>query len=365
MYHILSNPYYMGVVSYQGIHYEGKHQPLIEPDIWLAVQDVLAAHNHTGEKDRIHTHYLRSTIYCSDCGGRLVFSRNVGRGGSYDYFLCLKKKTKANNCHRPAVRVEKIEEGIIQFYKHFQVRPEHAAQIQAAVRQELASQQQEATRTLQRATQRKQQAQDERQKLLGAHYAGAIPQDLLATEMKRLTRELAEAEVQITAAQTTNQDIEATLARALAAAQHCHRAYATATDTIRRQINQGFFVKLFIGDDGSVEQAELTGPFAALLEDGRVIQARREIDAPDANPAAQDYPDAPISDETNADTTCSTGAFRAHGRTTAVTLRTYNTTPRKRVLAGRGVNKSYLVALRGPKLNPSLVRYIRKHAAQG
>jgi hypothetical protein len=50
MYHILANPYYMGVVSYQGIHYEGKHPALIEPDTWLALQAVLAAHNHTGEK---------------------------------------------------------------------------------------------------------------------------------------------------------------------------------------------------------------------------------------------------------------------------------------------------------------------------
>jgi hypothetical protein len=39
----------------------------------------------------------------------------------------------------------------------------------------------------------------------------------------------------------------------------------TAPEPIRRQINQGFFVKLFIGQDGSVERAELTEPFAALL----------------------------------------------------------------------------------------------------
>ena len=151
MYHMLQNPYYMGVVSYQGIHYEGKHQPLVEPDVWLAIQDVLAAHNHTGEKDRVHTHYLRSTIYCSVCGARLVFSRNVGRGGAYDYFLCVKKKTKANNCRRPAVRVERIEDGIARFYCRFQVRPEHAEQIGRAVRAELASQRVEASQGLQRA----------------------------------------------------------------------------------------------------------------------------------------------------------------------------------------------------------------------
>ena len=41
IYNILANPYYMGIVSYQGIHYEGKHPTLVEPEVWLAVQDVL------------------------------------------------------------------------------------------------------------------------------------------------------------------------------------------------------------------------------------------------------------------------------------------------------------------------------------
>jgi hypothetical protein len=164
------------------------------------------------------------------------------------------------------VRAERIEDGIGRFYERFRVRPEHVEQIQAAVREELATSQAEAARGLQRATKRKGQTQDERKKLLQAHYAGAIPQDLLASEMQRLTRELAEAEVEIAAAQATNEGVEATLARALTAAQHCERAYLTAPNQIRRQINQGFFVKLFIGEDGDVAQVELTEPFAALIE---------------------------------------------------------------------------------------------------
>jgi site-specific DNA recombinase len=104
MYHLLQNPYYMGVVSYRGIHYEGKHQALVEPDVWLACQDVLAAHHHRGEKDRVHPHYLRGTIHCSACGGRLVYSEQKGNGGTYVYYWCVKRKTKENNCTRRAMR---------------------------------------------------------------------------------------------------------------------------------------------------------------------------------------------------------------------------------------------------------------------
>ena len=35
---------------------------------------------------------------------------------------------------------------------------------------------------------------------------------------------------------------------------------------MRRQLNQGFFIKLFLAGDGSVAWAELTEPFASLIE---------------------------------------------------------------------------------------------------
>ena len=329
MYKILANPYYMGIISYQGIHYEGKHQPLIEPDVWLANQAILAAHNHTGEKDRTHNHYLRSTIYCSACGARLIFSRNRGKSGEhYDYFFCVKKKTKANNCSRRAMRLERIEDGIASFYRRFRVRPEYAEQIRTAVRDELAAQQAEASRGLERASSRKQRVQDEREKLLQAHYGGAIPQDLLASEMKRLTRELAAADTEIKAAQVSTADVEATLNQALIAASHCEQAYLIAPDHVKRQINQGFFEKLFIDEDGTVERAEMTEPFAALLDAGHAIQA--------------------LASGTEASRTSPADVLRAtFGETIAVTDRVQNNTPGARIASGRCLNKDLLVELRG------------------
>lgn len=344
MYNILANPYYMGVVSYQGIHYEGKHQPLVEPETWLAVQDVLAAHNHTGEKDRVHRHYLRSTIYCSACGGRLVFSRHRGRrGGTYDYFLCLKRKTKENNCLRPGVRVERIEEGIARFYGTFQFSSRLVEQTRAAVRAEHAATQAEASRGLRQAQVHKQQAQDERQKLLAAHYAGAIPQDLLATEMQRLTRMLAAAEAEIAAASSTVANVEQTLTEALAVAGSCEQAYLLAPDSIKRQINQGLFVKLFIGEDGSVERTELTEPFAALVTSGMPGPAAPDHLRDGEAPSQNGIETVNGGQETGrADVT----AEPVHG-TTTVTEGTKNNTPSENFLVRRVVKENYLVELRG------------------
>jgi hypothetical protein len=62
------------------------------------------------------------------------------------------------------------------------------------------------------------------------------------------------------------------LDQALAAATDCGRQYEAAPPRIRRQINHGFFKKLLIGPGGTVDGAELTEPFAALLGDGRVVR---------------------------------------------------------------------------------------------
>ncbi len=293
IYNILQNPYYMGIVPYQGIHYEGKHPALVEPDIWLACQDTLAAHARRGEKDRKHPHYLRTTIHCSNCNGRLVYSQNTGNGGTYQYYMCVKKKTKENNCTRPAVRVERIEAGIAALYSRFVIAPEFAEGIRAAVHSELAGQQEEAGRSLLRAKRRKQQLTDERKKLLHAHYAGIVPQEVLADEMTRFTRELAAIDGEVKAAKASTTAVEATLELALTAAANCQTAYLTAPDHIKRQINQGFFHKLWIDEDGSVERAELTEPFAALLNTGQsvVIPSQMTPDEAERSAALDTTPD--------------------------------------------------------------------------
>ena len=278
---VLRNPYYLGVVTYQGVTYEGKHEALIDPELWLRVQDMLTAHAHAGEKDRKHTHYLRGTIFCGQCGARLVFSRNTGNGGAYDSFVCTKKRTRSANCPRPAIRLEKIEHGIAAFYGRFQLTPAAIAAARLGVRADMAAEIADAHQGAERAQRRLASLQDERARLMQAHYADAVPLDLLKTEMARLTRAMADAERQITTATADLASSQQTLEDALTVAGNCHRHYETAPDFVKREINQGFFRKLIIDSDGTVERAELTKPFAQLLTPDRQKTTRDTENVPD------------------------------------------------------------------------------------
>jgi len=279
---MLRNPYYMGVITYQGVTYEGQHEPLIDPELWLRVQDVLTAHAHAGEKDRKHLHYLRGTIFCGGCGGRLIFSRNIGNGGSYDYFICPKRPTKTARCPRRAIRVGKIEEGIAAFYSRFQLTEQARSAARLGVHADMAAQVAEAHEHAERANKRLAHLQDERTRLIQAHYADAVPLDLLKTEMQRLTRAMTDAEREIKTADVGLADVEQTLEAALIVAGNCHRHYEAAPNFIKRQINQGFFKRLLIHQDGTVQRAELTKPFAQLLEPHWHAATQDAQNAPDA-----------------------------------------------------------------------------------
>jgi site-specific DNA recombinase len=279
---ILTNPYYAGIVPYRGVYHEGTHEPLIDMTTWLRVQDVLHAHNAAGEKDRSHPHYLKGSIFCGGCSGRLIFSRNTGRNGhTVDYFFCLGRRPGRGGCTRKYVQVRSIEAGVEDYYRTFEVPDSRISQIQEAVRDELVADYQQAEVFAARAKKNVQAARDEREKLLQAHYAGAVPLDLLKREMDRLVRAISSAEEELTAATTSVTNIEAQLKRALLLAGNCARGYLEAKPAVRRLMNQGFFAALYIGPEGEVERAELTEPFAALLaewadqavtDDGRAAQ---------------------------------------------------------------------------------------------
>lgn len=262
---LLVNPYFVGVIAYRGVYHEGKHEPLVDMDTWLTVQDVLIAHNAAGEKDRKHPHYLKGSIFCGHCKSRMVYSRNKGKGGTYEYFFCMGRRNTRNPCPRKFTRLSAIEDGVIDFYQRLQLDKHEAEQIQKVVLNELQAERAGVDQSLSAANRKLVRIERERAKLLEAHYAGAIPLDMLKSEMDRLTRELNANEKIVAAAVQSRSEIVHTIKRALGIAQNCHRYYKTSHAKERRMLNQGFFSRLYIDDDGTVAEAELTEPFVHLL----------------------------------------------------------------------------------------------------
>ncbi|MBU6495351.1 MAG: recombinase family protein [Acidobacteria bacterium] len=134
---MLSNPYYKGDVIFRGARYQGLHEPLVSAEVWYRVQNVLTAHQVSGEKTQVHEHCLKGTIYCDDCGSRLMVTHAKNRTGViYPYFICAGRHSKRTSCTRQAMGVVDIEQKVEDYYRRVQI-PEH---IVAALRHMLTRQ---------------------------------------------------------------------------------------------------------------------------------------------------------------------------------------------------------------------------------
>src|SRR6266498_3230936 len=61
---LLRDRYYLGYVEYEGIEYPGRHEPLVTPELFEQVQNVLAKHTESHVRHRTHNHYLKGLLWC-------------------------------------------------------------------------------------------------------------------------------------------------------------------------------------------------------------------------------------------------------------------------------------------------------------
>jgi DNA invertase Pin-like site-specific DNA recombinase len=186
LHYVLNNPYYKGVIVYNGVEHEGKHEKVIDEETWYKVKEVLHSHIN-GERTRVHEHYLKSTVYCGSCGARLIITNVKSRSGDrYPYFICSARHSKRNNCKQPAILIDEVAAKIEEMYERISFTSEFRSILQQWVTDQTEKLAEESKAELGRLKQQKDKLEREQQKLLQAHYADAIPLPLFKTEQERV-----------------------------------------------------------------------------------------------------------------------------------------------------------------------------------
>ncbi|MCU1392035.1 MAG: recombinase family protein [Ilumatobacteraceae bacterium] len=262
---LLRNPYYRGTVTYRGVQYDGAHPPLVSAETWNRVQDVLTQANTSGDKHKVHSHYLTGSLFCGDCGERMIISMNTGRRGTvYPYFICVGRQQKRGRCQQRAVLIEVIEAEVEDHYAGIQPTRDEAAQVTSALTELLRSRRQEADVERSAQERRLRKLNDERTKLMEAYYDNAVPKDLFKSEQARIAAETDAASSRLAALSAHFDQVEQNLNRSMDLAADWHAAYLSATGLVRRQMNQAIFSKLYVHEDGRIS-SELAEPFNILL----------------------------------------------------------------------------------------------------
>ena len=110
---ILQNPFYCGIVSWNGVEFEGAHEVRISKERFDRRQRLIASRKRPMKARSVSTckHWLSGLLKCSVCGATLSYTGN----GKCPYFQCWKY---AKGFHKTSVAlsVKKAEEAVIAYF---------------------------------------------------------------------------------------------------------------------------------------------------------------------------------------------------------------------------------------------------------
>ena len=254
---VLTNPYYKGMMRYNGALYEGSHEKLVDAQTWQQVQDILKS-NLQGERTRQHPHFLKSTVWCGSCGGRLLVQVSKNKmGNHYHYFMCSNRHGRRNGCKQRSVQSDEVERQIEEYYTTIQLSESQKENLKTLLYRELDERRKEELSSQGNIRLEKDKIVRKQKKLLEAHYADAIPLDVLKEEQQALERAMADIEARFSALEQNYTEVKKNLDMVLELAVNAKKLYKIAPEHIKRMLNQVFFDKVLVHAHNDVKPKKM------------------------------------------------------------------------------------------------------------
>ncbi len=266
---MLRDPYYIGMVRYKGDLYPGRHEPIIDPELFDAVQRLADSRGKSGERRRQHHHFLKGTVYCGRCRAervvdrRLIIQRSVGRhGNEYFYFFC--PGTKDGTCASPHHSVHRVEEAVEREYLKRRLEPEFLAEARSLMSETLTDQDHAQKVLKKQIDTQLQTLRKQEENLLDLAQDGALDTAQIKSRLFRIKQERGRLTSQRDAVVLDLTAGARELDAELQLLERPYELYMNASHEVRRRLNQALFGRIYISDNETVS-AGFNEPYNALM----------------------------------------------------------------------------------------------------
>ncbi len=249
VYRMLRDDYYIGIVTRGSVKRDGRHEAIIDPQVFEKVQRTLDAHRLSGDRSKKHAHYLKGSIFCGCCGRRLVFGRHRGNGGVYEYFSCLSYQARRPSCGAGHLPVDAVERAIERYYRMIELTTAESEKVRRDLKEQIGGRLEAARKQSERHQRKLRDLQNEQQKLLQLFYKGGVDEEVLQAEQQRIKTERDQAHRWVDSATHEAAEAEEALDEALSIIQGCHAIYMAGDYEVRRLMNQAIFTQLLVRTD--------------------------------------------------------------------------------------------------------------------
>jgi site-specific DNA recombinase len=264
LHRMLRQRYYIGKLSYKGVEYQGRHEPLISEELFNRVQRVLDSHQGSGTRERQHPHYLKGLVYCGRCKHRFTIMPGRGNGGTYFYFICRGRQQKL--CNHPYVPVDVMEQAVEQHYAEAVIVASDVRDLgRARVHEAVDSHYELSDELRQQFATRLEKLDSKESYFLDLAAEEGWPKDKLRTKLTDIRTEQGQIRRQLEHAENQLQVGRDIFLSALDLLDKPDELYITGNEVVRSILNRAFFTRLYV-DGSRVTDQELNEPFDTLHE---------------------------------------------------------------------------------------------------
>jgi site-specific DNA recombinase len=114
LYHLLRNRIYRGEVVHKGVAHPGEHQPIVDEELWNAVQASLSANLTERRQARIASGALLAGVIFDDRGHRMSPTYTVRRRNRYRYYISQAQLRDGEPGSRPRIGADEVEQLVVQ-----------------------------------------------------------------------------------------------------------------------------------------------------------------------------------------------------------------------------------------------------------
>jgi len=275
VHHILTNPFYYGLMRWKGEEIMGKHQPLIDKPTFDLVQTILAGKGNYGIRKRKHNFLLNGFVFCKNCHRRFVAEWHYNpkfksRGGKIGYYHCSGLGKRGTGCKERYVLLEDLEGQVEKEIEKLEFKPEFVEAVQRNVKQIYFETTERGLSARKAINNRKVGLEIKRDKLEEALLSGAFDSDTYKRQKANIDTGLLQAQkelLEIDKVRTVDMKL---IEEVMAITQNIAKAYKEA-DIYRKKAYLHFFFKELLVKDKKIAEIKYQPVIEVLQQANSVI----------------------------------------------------------------------------------------------
>ena len=270
---ILRNPFYAGVLLWNGQRHTGSHRPAVTWEEFEAVQTRLR--RTLTAKPKQETFAYTGLITCGACGRGITAERKTNRYGyRYTYYHCTGRKPEAL-CPQRSLRLDRLEAQVLDFLRSLRLEPTVEKHLKRAIdaKERKADRGRQADVLALEA--RRTEVERQERELATLRVRGVLTDEDLIRERSRVAREREAIEVALRRAASPRTGIEP-FEDAISFCNYAAKWYLRAENSLKRSIIEIAVSNLTLTD--KILRFEAAKPFQLLADFGACLCLLGDID---------------------------------------------------------------------------------------